>query len=174
MIENLIQIRDRLSSYVALPAQRFETDSGYASYEESLKQKVRQYWADDNVSNQQKLNGFDLDISGFDPRHTTNRELRQISQVLIDIGVIDYDTAGCLGGVDLEFDDMGKEVNIDKGVDVYKSFERQFEFLNKYISEGHTFAKDTITKLKTAMSVMLALEERANNPPGKSLVSIRV
>jgi hypothetical protein len=173
MLQNFAEIQRRLSSYVVVPDNRFKTQSGATEQEESIKQKVRQYWADGSISNQQKLKGFNLDIAGFDPRNTTNRQLREIGNTLADLGIIDYGTSGWLSGIDLEFDALGNETSLDKKVDMYDYFERQLSFLNKYISEGHGFAKDTLTKLKTVMSVTLALEERAKQPKEKSLVNIR-
>jgi hypothetical protein len=173
MLQNFIEIRHRLSTYVVVPDQRFRTKSGAPEQEESIKQKVRQYWADESVSNAQKLKGFNMDISGFDPRNTTNRQMREIGNVLADMGIVDWDTAGWLSGVDLDFDAQGNEISLDKTVDMYDYFERQLSFLDKYISEGHSFAKDTLTKLRTVISVTLALEERAKTPPEKSLVNIR-
>jgi len=174
MIQNLLQIRDRLSAYTPVPIARFATDSGNSPQEESVKQKVRQYWADERISNAQRLRGFDLDISGFDPKNTTNREIRQIAGVLADMGNVDHDTAGWLGGIDLEFDAQGKEINLDKPVDAYAYFDSQLKALNKYIDEGNEFAKHTLVKLKTSITVMMALEERANQNSRMSLVSVRV
>jgi hypothetical protein len=173
MVQNFSEIQRRLSSYAVVPDNRFKTQSGATEQEESIKQKVRQYWADDSIPNEQKLKGFKLDLSGFDPRNTTNRQLREIGNALADMGIVDYGTSGWLSGIDLEFDALGNEKSLDKKVDMYDYFERQLNFLNKYISEGHGFAKDTLTKLKTVMSVTLALEERAKQPNEKSLVNIR-
>jgi len=173
MVQNFVEIRQRLSAYIVVPDERFRTQSGAPEQEESIKQKVRQYWADGSISNAQKLKGFTLDISGFDPRNTTNRRLREIGNVLADLGIIDYGTSGWLSGIDLEFDEQGNEVGLDNQVDMYEYFERQLEFLNKHISEGKGFARDTLTKLKTVISVTQALEEYAKTPRQKSLVNIR-
>lgn len=174
MIQNFVEIRQRLSTYAVVPDSRFRTQSGAPEQEESIKQKVRQYWADGSISNAQKLKGFTLDISGFDPRNTTNRQLREIGNVLADLGIVDYGTSGWLSGIDLEFDDQGNEVGLDKRVNMYDYFQRQLEVLNKHASEGEGYARDTLTKLKTVMSVTRALEEYAKNPRQKSLVNIRV
>ncbi|MFJ5299543.1 hypothetical protein ACIQAL_23860 [Pseudomonas sp. NPDC088368] len=173
MLQNFSEINRRLSTYAVLPDNRFRTQSGASEQEESVKQKVRQYWADESISNKEKLKGFNLDLSGFDPRNTTNRQLREIGNVLVDMGIIDYGTSGWLSGIDLDFDAQGNEISLDKKVDMYDYFERQLGFLNKHISEGHGFARDTLTKLKTVMSVTLALEEHANTPRERSLVNIR-
>lgn len=173
MLKNLVEITQRLRSYTAVPDNRFRTRSGAPDQEENVEQKVRQYWADESIPNEQKLKGFKLDISDFDPRNTTNRQMRKIGNALADMGIVDLGTSGWLSGIDLEFDALGNEINLDKKVDMYAYFERQLKFLNGYISEGHGFAKDTLTKLKTVISVTLALEERAKKTPEKSLVNIR-
>ncbi|WP_447649131.1 hypothetical protein [Pseudomonas abietaniphila] len=173
MLQNFMEIRQRLRTYAVVPDQRFRTKSGAPEQEESIKQKVRQYWADSSISNAQKLKGFDLDISGFDPRNTTNRQLRQIGSALVEMGVIDWGTSGWLSGIDVEFDAYGNESSLDKKVDMFDYFERQLDFLNAYISQGQGFARDTLTKLNTVISVTMALEERARTPPEKSLVNIR-
>ncbi|SEJ19142.1 hypothetical protein [Pseudomonas sp. NFR16] len=173
MLQNFSIIRERLSNYVVVPDRKFLTDSGASAEEESISQKVRQYWADETVSNAQKLKGFNLDISGFDPRNTTNRELREIGSVLVGLGIIDYGTSGWLSGIDIEFDAQGNEIGLNNPVDMYDYFERQLTFLSGCITEGRSFANDTLTKLKTVMSVTQALDERAKRPPPRALVNIR-
>lgn len=173
MLQNFSEINRWLSTYAVLLDNRFRTQSGASEQEESIKQKVRQYWADESISNKEKLKGFNLDLSGFDPRNTTNRQLREIGNVPVDMGIIDDGTSGWLSGIELDFDAQGNEISLDKKVDMYDYFELQLGFLNKHISEGHGFASDTLTKLKTVMSVTLALEEHANTSRERSLVNIR-
>ncbi len=175
MNQNHLQIQQRLSTYGDKPDRRFITDSGYTVQEESVKQKMRQYWADDSISNGTKLKGFDMDLTGFDPRKTTNRELREIAGRLADLGLIDYATAGGLSGIDLEFDADGNEISQDKVVDAFAFFQRNLEVLQKKIKEGHDYARDTVTKFNTDISVMLALEEfaKSSRNRGGALVNIK-
>ena len=76
MNQNHLHIQQRLDTYKYTPDRRFITNSGYTAEEESVKQKLRQYWADGRVPASEKLKGFDMDLTGFDPRKTTNKELR--------------------------------------------------------------------------------------------------
>lgn len=173
MIQNFSEIRQRLSSYAVTPDAKYRTNSGAPEQEERIKQKVRQYWADTRISNAEKLEGFELDISGFDPRRTTSRQLKDIGSVLVDMGIIDDGTFRIISKIDVEFDAQGREISLDKQVDVYAYFEKQLESLNKYISKGNDVAKDTLVKTNTAISVLLALEEHAQKKSGKLLVSVR-
>ncbi|MFY1665030.1 hypothetical protein [Pseudomonas sp. Pseu.R1] len=173
MIQNFVEIRQRLSAYTVAPDDRFRMRSGATEQEESIKTKVRQYWADTSISNAEKLKGFDMDLSGFDPRNTTNRQLREIGSVLVDMGIVDYGTSGWLSSVDVDFDAQGREISLDKKVNMYDYFKRELDFLTARASEGKEYAKDTLTKLRTVMSVTEALVEHANRPKHKSWVSIR-
>lgn len=124
MIQNFVEIRQRLSAYTVAPDDRFRTRSGATEQEESIKTKVRQYWADTSISNAEKLKGFDMDLSGFDPRNTTNRQLREIGNTLADMGIVDYATSGWLSGIDVDFDAQGNEISLDKKVNMYSYFQR--------------------------------------------------
>lgn len=174
MLQNFVEIRQRLSTYTAPPQDRFRTRSGAPEQEETIKAKVRQYWADTTISNAQKLSGFKMDLSGFDPENTTNRQLREIGNVLADMGIVDYETSNWLSSINAEFDSQGNETNLDKKVNIYDYFKRELDVLTARASEGKEYAKDTLTKLKTVMSVTDALVDHAKGSRQKSLVSLRV
>jgi hypothetical protein len=174
MNQNHLQIQQRLDTYKYTPDRRFITDSGFTIQEENVKQKLRQYWADERVPVSEKLKGFDMDLTGFDPRNTTNRELRAIAVRLADLGLIDYGTAGGLGGIDVDFDAQGNEINQDKVVDAFAFFQRNIEALQEMVAEGRDYARDTITKFNTDVSVMLALEEYAKSARSRGGMLVNV
>lgn len=163
MEQNLFVVRERLANYSYLPDRQFRTLSGFSVAEESVAQKLRQYWADNSIPDEVKLQGFDMDLSKFDPRNTTFTELRQIRVGLQELGIIDFTTGGILDSADLDFDTQGNQINKDKKVDVFEYFERELEHLKKYIADGHGFAGDTLIKLNTGITVMRALDERARS-----------
>jgi len=173
MIENLGLIRDRISTYNVVPDRQFRTTSGFTVQEESVTQKLRQYWADDSISNADKLQGFDLDLKDFDPRSASYKELSEISRALTDLGIIDHTTASGLRSAACEFDEQGNQINMDKKVDVFEYFDMSLEFLKKHIAEGHDFAKDTLTKLNLDITVMLALQERAELSRSSSMINTK-
>ena len=172
MLENLALVRERISSYTRDPDSRYRGSSGWSAEEESITQKLRQYWADDSISNEVKLRGFDMDLSTFDPRNTTFMELNKIALGLEALGIIDFTTGGVLTTADLEFDRQGNQINKDKKVDIFECLEFQLKHLKAYIAEGHDFANDTLVKLNAGITVMLALDERAKASRRGSLVNI--
>lgn len=174
MIENFGLIKDRISAYTYVPDRQFRTSSGRSVEEESIAQKLRQFWADDSISNSSKLEGFEFDLSGFDPESTSSRELISISVMLQKMGIIDHITGSWLGAVGSELNDQGNQINMDKKTNAFEYFDRSLEFLKGRITEGHDFAKETVTTLKTAMTVILALQERAQFSRTPSLIDTRV
>jgi hypothetical protein len=114
MDENLAQIRERISTYAYRPDKQFRVSSGRTEQEEGIAQKLRQYWADDSVSNASKLEGFEFDLSGFDPMNTSSRELVKISIALEEMGIIDRTTGSWLCRVGSEFNDQGDQINKGK------------------------------------------------------------
>jgi len=173
MIGNLSKVQERLKVYVRAPDSRFNVKSGLTPAEEGVKEKVRQYWADGSIANAKKLQGLNIDLSGFDPRRTSNKQLREIAVILADKGIIDSDLMGTFAGIDVQFDDSGKEINIDTEVDAYAFFQKELKVIGDVIAEGNELAKGALVELKTSISVMLALEEYAKAPREKSLVNIR-
>jgi len=174
MIGNLNKVHERLKVYVAVPDKQFAVKSGLSPNEESVKQKVRQYWADENVSNSKKLEGLNISLTGFDPRKTSYTELRDIAMILADRGIIDGDLVGVFAGIDVQFDAMGKQIGMDREVDAYAFFARELGVLSDVIYEGNVAAKGALVELKTSIAVMMALEEYAKAPRKMSLVNIRV
>lgn len=174
MIGNLSKVQERLRVYSAVPDKQFNVRSGLNPQEEAVKQKVRQYWADKSIPDVKKLEGLNINLAGFDPRKTSNRQLREIGILLAEQGIIDGDLIGTMGGINVEFDALGKEINIDKEVNAYEFFTEQFGRLQGIIKEGNGMAKSAVVDLNTAVSVLRALEEHAKRPRERSLVNIRV
>ncbi|MFK3969899.1 hypothetical protein ACI2KS_04135 [Pseudomonas sp. NPDC087358] len=174
MIGNLSKVQERLRVYAAPPDQRFNVKSGLSPQEEAVKEKVRQYWADQSVPNVKKLEGLNIDLKGFDPRHTTPKELRSIGFILEDLGIIDSDLIGAMSSIDIQFDSQGNEINMDRQVDAYAFMERHLEFLGKHIAQGNDYAKGALVDTTASIAILMALEERAKTPRLKSLVNIRV
>lgn len=173
MIGNLSKVQERLRVYIAAPDKQFNVRSGLSPDEEAVKQKVRQYWADTSISNMKKLEGLNIDLAGFDPRRTSNKELREIAAILVDRGIIDGDLMSSVAAIDVQFDSTGKEINIGREVNAYQFFERELGVLKDVIAEGNEFAKAALVELKAGISIMKALEEYAKTPRVKSLVNIR-
>ena len=174
MIGNLSKVDQRLKTYVAVPDKRFEVKSGLSPHEEAVKQRVRQYWADGSIPDAKKLQGLNIDLRGFDPRHTTVKELRSLGVMLADLGLIDNDLIGAVSSIDVEFDSQGNEIETNKTVDAYAFIQKNLEFLKKHISSGNDYAKSALVDLNTAASVLMALERFGNTPKIPSLVNIRV
>ncbi|TDV69813.1 hypothetical protein [Pseudomonas sp. LP_7_YM] len=173
MIGNLSKVQERLKFYTVVPDNRFSVNSGLSPSEEAAKQKVRQYWADQDIPNVEKLAGLNLDLSGFDPRNTSHKELRSIAFILADLGIVDGGLIGSLSDMNIELDNAGNKINVDKRVNAYAFMDRSLEFLKKHISEGGDHAKGALIDMNTAITVLMALEERAKTPLVKSLVDIR-
>lgn len=173
MIGNLSKVQERLRVYSAVPDKQFNVRSGLNPQEEAVKQKVRQYWADKSIPDVKKLEGLNINLTGFDPRKTSNRQLRDIGALLAEQGIIDGDLIGTMGGINVEFDAQGKEINIDKEVNAYEFFTDHFLRLQGAINQGNEMAKGAVVDLNTAVSVLMALEEHAKRPRERSLVNIR-
>jgi hypothetical protein len=173
MIGNLSKVQERLRVYAAPPDQRFNVKSGLSPQEEAVKEKVRQYWADQSVPNVKKLEGLNISLAGFDPRRTSNKQLMEIGVILAERGMIDNDLIGSMSSIDVEFDAQGNEINMDKEVDAYQFFERQLGILHDVIAEGNDVAKGALVELKTSISIIMALAEYAKGPRPRSLVNIR-
>lgn len=173
MIGNLSKVQERLRVYSAVPDKQFNVRSGLNPQEEAVKQKVRQYWADRSIPDVKKLEGLNINLAGFDPRKTSNRQLREIGVLLAEQGIIDGDLIGTMGGINVEFDALGKEINIDKEVNAYEFFTDHFVRLQGAIKQGNEMAKGAVVDLNTAVSVLMALEEHAKRPRERSLVNIR-
>jgi hypothetical protein len=173
MIENYGLIRARMSSYSYVPDAQFKVRTSTSVETMEVMQKVRQYWADKSISNAEKLNGFDYDLSSVDFRKTSFNELRKITNALIDKGIIDYATGSALDHAGCFFDRSGRQIDMDKIVDVVEDLDRSVEFLTGYIAEGRDFAKDTLAVTNTAIAVMLALQEQAKSMKANGSISIR-
>jgi hypothetical protein len=168
---NLERVSNRLTYYKAEPDKKFRGDSGFTLEEEDVFQKIRQYWADKTIPDEEKLRGFEMNLADFDPRDTTYTELHKIALGLEALGIIDTTTGSILTMVDLDFDAAGNQTNKDKKVDVFKYFDEQLKFLNSYIAEGHDFANETLVKLNTGITVMLALEARVQAARAQFLIN---
>jgi hypothetical protein len=173
MWENFDLVSDRFKSYVYTPDSNFKTPRGMPAQETNLEQKLRQYWADETIPNSKKLEGFEYDLSKFDPRNISNREARNICVALQNMGVIDRSTGAWLGGTNLEFDRYGNETNMDKKINLFKHYEFCLGVYEKEISAGLTFLTDVRTSLYTAISVVMALQERAKAPTSSSLLDTK-
>jgi hypothetical protein len=173
MIGNLSKVQERLRTYVVVPDKRFTVKSGLTAPEEGVKQKVRQYWGDNDIANVKKLQGVNIDLRGFDPRRTTSKELHSVTTILSELGIIDDDLVNTIADIDREFNNAGKEINRDKEIDVYACFERNLASLEKHVARGDEYAKSAFVDLKAAIAVVMALEEAGKTPRTRSLVSIR-
>lgn len=174
MIGNLSKVDQRLKMYIAAPDKQFNARSGLSPQEEAVKQKVRQYWADNNVPTAKKMAGLNIDLAGFDPRRTSNKELRQIGAILAEKGMIDGDLVGAISSINLQFDSLGKEINMDAEVDAYQYYAKELEFLKGFIAEGNDYAKSALVELNAAIAITKALEEYGKGGRERSLVNIRV
>jgi hypothetical protein len=174
MIANISKVQGRLETYVVAPDKRFNIKSRPSTQGNEVKEKVRQYWADKDISNVKKLQGFNLDLRGFDPSKTTSKELFSVATMLSDLGIIDDDLISTIASVDVEFDNQGNALYSDKEVDAYAFFDRQLQFLEKHISRGDDYSKATLIDLNAAIAVVMALEEYGKTPRTQSLVNIRV
>lgn len=173
MIGNLSKVQERLGVYVAAPYKRFEGTSKLSPDEQAVKQKVRQYWADESISTIKKLQGLNIDLSGFDPTKTSNRQLREIGAVLAERGIIDDGLIDAMSSINIEFDADGKEINMDKEVNAYAFFDEELGVLRDLMSRDNGVAQDALGELKAVISVVMALAEYANTPRERSLVNIR-
>ncbi|MDB5981542.1 MAG: hypothetical protein JWQ69_2557 [Pseudomonas sp.] len=173
MIENYGLIRERMSSYSYFPDAQFKVRTNASAETREVVQKVRQYWADKNIPNAEKLKGFDYDLSAVDFRKASFNELRKITNALIDMGIIDYATGSALDNAGCDYDKNGRQINMDKKVDVVEYLNGNAEYLIGYIAEGRDFAKDTLDGINTAIRVMLALQERAQSMKVDGSISIK-
>ena len=167
---NLERVSSRLSCYKAEPDSRYRGNSGFEVEEEDIFQRIRQYWADENIADDEKLRGFEMDLSGFDPRNTTFMELNKIALGLEALGIIDTTTGGVLTRAYVDFDSQGNQINKHKKVDVFAYFDEQLKGIKAYIADGHGFADETLVKLNTGITVMLALDARAQATRRDSLL----
>ncbi|MDH0746196.1 hypothetical protein N5D61_07565 [Pseudomonas sp. GD03842] len=174
MIGNLSKVENRLRTYFAAPDRRFDVKSGLTPSEEAVKSKVRQFWADKDVSGLKKLEGLNIDLSGFDPRKTSSKQLREIGAILADRGIIDGDLVGVMSSINVKYDATGREIEMDREVNAYRFFDEQLTLLQGVINEGNEIAKGAMVELKTSISIIMALEEYAKTPRQRSLVNIRV
>ena len=167
---NFDAVRERISGYNCFPDPKYKTVRGLPKQEENVEQKLRQYWADKTIPNSVKLEGLDIDLSKFDPKNTSNKEMRDITRKLSELGILDDSTCGWLHGVDVEFNSLGNEINIGKKTDLFAYFERHLKIYSSEISAGYTIVKDAQTSLFTAVSVVKALQERGEMLRTGSLV----
>jgi hypothetical protein len=174
MWENFDRVNDRISHYTCVLDKKFKTPRGLPAQETNLEQKLRQYWADKSVPNAKKLEGFEYDLSTFDPRNTTNKEMTKIRAALENMGVIDRSTGCSLDGVDVEYDRFGHEIKTDKRVDLFAYFDRNLKIYESEIAAGRTFLTETRTALYTAISVVMALQERGKASRSASLINTKV
>lgn len=173
MIGNLSQVDQRLKFYSAVPDKQFNVKSGLSPQEEAVKQKIRQYWADKDVPNVKKLEGLNIDLSGFDPRKTSNKQLWEIGVILAEQGIIDNDLVRTMSSINLQFDSLGQAINTDVEVDAYQFYARELEFLEAYIAKGSESAKSALVDLKTSIAITMALEEYGKGSRERSLVNVR-
>lgn len=173
MIGNLSKVENRLKTYFAAPDRRFNVKSGLTPSEEAVKSKVRQFWANKDVASLKKLEGLNIDLSGFDPRKTSSKQLREIGAILADRGIIDGDLVGVMSSINVKYDATGREIEMDREVNAYRFFDEQLTLLQGFINEGNEIAKGAMVELKTSISIIMALEEYAKTPRQRLLVSIR-
>jgi hypothetical protein len=116
---------------------------------------------------------LNLDLAGFDPTRTNNKQLREIGAVLAERGFIDEGLVDAMSSIDIEFDADGKEINSEREVNAYAFFEKELGALHDLMNRENDVAKGGLVELKTVISVVMALAEYANTPRERSLVNIR-
>lgn len=174
MIGNLGKVDNRLKMYWAAPDKRFEVKTGLTPHEETVKQRVRQYWSDQTIPVAKKMEGFNINLSGFDPRRTTNRQLLEISVLMAESGLIDDDLAASLSRLDARFDEKGNTVDMDREIDAYEFLSSQLSRLGTSFFEDNEIAKGEMIEVRASISILKALETFARAPRERSLVNIRV
>lgn len=174
MIDNLSKVDQRLKTYFAVPDNRFEVKSGLSPQEEAVKQRVRQYWADKSIPETKKLEGLNIDLSGFDPRKTSNRQLLEVGTLLAEQGLIDTDLVRSLSSLNAKFDAAGENISMDTELNAYDYLTSQFERLTDSIYKGNEIAEGELIEINASLSVLTALEKYAKAPRERSLVNIRV
>ncbi|MGV8919523.1 MAG: hypothetical protein ACOH2R_17280 [Pseudomonas sp.] len=174
MIDNFNLISQRISSYFCAPDGSFKASMGYSAFEENVAQKLRQFWADKNIPNSEKLKDFDYDLSEFDPENTSFIELRDITNAMYDAGLIDDMSSSFLAGQGCEYNSLGNQINMDKKINVIEHLRLDIEHLNVLISEGRDYAKDTLTCINLSVTVILVLKERAEMMRASSLVHVKI
>ncbi|MEB0042739.1 MULTISPECIES: hypothetical protein [unclassified Pseudomonas] len=172
MISNFDLVSKRLDSYVCFPDRKFRGTSDLPSLEKDVEQKIRQYWADESISNEEKLADFDIDLSTFDPRSTSNLKMRVLCQQLYDKGLVDGSSLGFLDAINTEHNSLGNEINKDRPTNIIAHFDLCLAFYKQKIAEGYDDVKDVQSSLMTAISVLRALQERAQMDSDKSLIDI--
>jgi len=174
MIGNLSRVEKRLQIYSAVPDRQFNVKSGLAPREEAAKQQVRQYWADKTIPDVKKLEGLNLDLSGFDPRRTTNRQLIEVTAFLADQGLIDSDLAHSISTMDMPLDAQGNPLTLDREIDAYDFLTTKLARLSGEAFKDNEVARGERIEVSAALSVLFALEQYAKAPREKPLVNIRV
>ena len=174
MIGNLSQVEKRLKLYQPLADKKFEVRSGLTPREEAVKQQVRQYWSDKTIPDVKKLEGLNLDLSGFDPRRTTNRQLLEVTAFLADQGLIDSDLAHSISGMNMPLDAQGNPLTLDREIDAFDFLTTQLARLSGEAFKDNEIAKGERIEVNASLAVLLALEGYAKAPREKPLVNIRV
>jgi hypothetical protein len=174
MIGNLSKVDQRLKTYFAVPDKAFEVKSGLSPQEEAVKQRVRQYWADKSIPESKKLEGLNIDLSGFDPRNTSNRQLLEVGTLLAEQGLIDTDLVRSLSNLNAKFDASGENISMDTALNAYDYLTSQFERLTDSVYKGNETAEGELIEINASLSVLMALEKYAKAPRERSLVNIRV
>lgn len=174
MMDNYDVLSARMDSYVWYTDSKFRGTSDLPSQEKDVQQKIRQYWADESISNEAKLADFDMNLSGFDPENTSNLKMRDITQQLYDKGMVDPSSLRFLDAINTEHNSLGNEINKDRKTNLLAHFDDCLEFYKKEISSGRHYMKDVQSSLMTAISVLRALQERAQLDKSKFLINTTV
>jgi hypothetical protein len=174
MIGNLSRVETRLKMYQPLADKKFEVRSGLTPSEEAVKQQVRQYWSDKTIPDTKKLEGLNLDLSGFNPRRTTNRQLIEVTAFLADQGLIDSDLAQSISSMNMALDAQGNPLTQDREIDAYDFLTSKLARLSGESFNDNELAKGERIEVNAALSVLLALEQHAKAPREKPLVNIRI
>jgi hypothetical protein len=165
-------VQVRLTDYAYVPDSKYKlTNTGFPPIEAGLAQKSRQYWADKSIPNEVKLEGLDFDLSAFDGENSTTREMMALSVALEKLGVIDRGVGSIIGGMNCDFDSSGNQTNFGKKIDAFAFLRFCLENTKQYIEDGHGFAKSVLVSMNTAITVMLAIKERADASKAKSLIN---
>jgi hypothetical protein len=174
MISNLGNVERRLNLYLAVPDKRFTVRSGLNPHEDAVKQRVRQYWADKDISSAKKLEGLNIDLSGFDPRRTSGRQLMEIGAFLAEQGMIDSDLAHALSNLGQETDAQGNHLNRETELNAYEYLNERIGRLSQPVFQNNGIAKNELVEANASLCVLMALEDYAKAPRERSLVNIRV
>ncbi|MGY2170288.1 hypothetical protein [Pseudomonas gingeri] len=174
MLDYVNRVMNRVAPYVHHVRDEFKTSSGYTREEEDASARIKQFWADDSIPISEKLQGLDFDLSRFDGKNITNRELLEVAKALLNAGLIDMDGLMVFTYPGREFNTQGTQINRDTKIDAFAQIQKQLDSINRMIDGGYVVAKDMIPKQNFALTVLKGLQEHSLMTTKKHWVNVRV